>query len=154
MSQDGSPWRKGREAWDDMEKMQKRYGLPFLLAGCAALLILFPALTGWGKGGKEQEAVRTELESVLSEIRGVGSVRIYRQDGEQAEDGGMLSLAGYFGSSPAGGGDTPSGGVLVVAEGAGDPAVRNELARILSGVLQLPEHRIVVVEMKKEGEDR
>ncbi|MET3574793.1 hypothetical protein ACFFIY_10750 [Bhargavaea ullalensis] len=137
-----------------MDKMQKRFGLPFLLAAGAALLILFPALTGWGKGGGEVEAVRTGLESVLSEIQGVGSVRIYRQDAEEGGDSGMLSLAGYFGGGSTGTGDTPSGGVLVVAEGAGDPKVRNELVRILSGVLQLPEHRIVVVEMKKEGEDR
>lgn len=42
-------------------------------------------------------------------------------------------------------------GVLLIAEGAEDYAIRNELSRILSSVLQLPEHRVVIVEMKKRG---
>ena len=42
-------------------------------------------------------------------------------------------------------------GVLVVAEGAEDFKIQNELSKILSTVLQLPEHRIVIVEMKKRG---
>lgn len=39
----------------------------------------------------------------------------------------------------------------MIAEGAENPRIRNDLSQILSTVLQLPEHQIVIVEMKKRG---
>ena len=42
-------------------------------------------------------------------------------------------------------------GILVVAEGAKDYKVQNELYKILTAVLQLPEHRIVIAEMNTRG---
>ncbi|WP_040228714.1 hypothetical protein [Bhargavaea cecembensis] len=137
-----------------MENLRKRNSWLFLLAGAAALIILLPALAGGDRGGAGTEPAQSDLEAVLSEIRGVGSVKVYRQDAGPDSESGMFSLSGYFGGGSGASGDTPSEGILVVAEGAGDPRIRSELARILSGVLQLPEHRIVVVEMKKEGEGR
>ncbi|KZE40140.1 hypothetical protein AV656_02375 [Bhargavaea cecembensis] len=139
-----------------MEKTFKKSALPLLLAGAACLFILAPGVTGLfsGSGGESPGPGPSDLESVLSEINGVGKVRVYRQGGGQEEQGGILMpLDSYFGTSTGKGRDTPSGGILVVAEGAGDPRIRAELVRILSGVLQLPEHRIVVVEMKNEGEE-
>ncbi len=148
--------RKDGKRGDDMEKTFKKSALPLLLAVAASLFILLPGMRGlFAENSAEgREAVPSGLESVLSDIRGVGKVRVYRQDGEDGERSGILMpLDGYFGNASGGGKDTPSGGILVVAEGAGNPKVRAELVRILSGVLQLPEHRIVVVEMKNEGEE-
>ncbi|AMW98841.1 hypothetical protein [Rummeliibacillus stabekisii] len=41
-------------------------------------------------------------------------------------------------------------GVLVVAEGADSLTVKNDLVAVLSGVLEIPTHRIVVRSMEKK----
>ena len=82
-------------------------------------------------------------------IEGIGEVTLYfhYENGEATNP-----LSDYFSISTA---SAKKGnelqGVLVVAEGAEDFKIKNKLSKILSTVLQLPEHRIVIVEMKKRG---
>jgi stage III sporulation protein AG len=107
--------------------------------------------TGGEKGNKEEDSREyVALEKALMQIEGVGNVVLYFHY-EHVEKENALS--DYFSLS------TPSAkradnllGVLVVAEGAKDLRIRNKLSKILSDVLQLPEHRIAIEEMKKEGE--
>lgn len=94
----------------------------------------------------------SSLAEVLTQIEGVGEVAIYFHS---IKDSTPSSLASYFAAtSPADKtSKQPLEGVLVIAEGASDPVIKNELTAILSTVLQLPAHRVVIVEMKHEEEN-
>lgn len=88
------------------------------------------------------------LESALRMIDGVGEVSVYLHPPKEAKE--QSPLSDYFTKSADL--DTQEvTGLLVVAEGAGEPGLKSELTRILSSVLQLPAHRIVIVEMTKRG---
>lgn len=96
------------------------------------------------EGNKEVAA----LESALEKIEGVGEVSIYLHPSKGANE--QSPLTDYFTKS-ADSIKNEATGVLVVAEGAGKPGLKSELTRMLSAVLQVPEHRIVIVEMTKRG---
>jgi len=107
---------------------------------------------GVGKKGQMEEDSRAyaALEQALMEIEGVGEVKLYfhYQEGEAVNP-----LTDYFSLSTAQvekGADNLQG-ILVIAEGAADPGIQNKLSKLLSAVIQLPEYRIVIVEMKKRG---
>ncbi|GKV68112.1 hypothetical protein NCCP2716_06100 [Sporosarcina sp. NCCP-2716] len=108
----------------------------------------------WKLSGEAKEKEGTSgtaaLEHALHKMEGVGEVAIYLHP--EAGEKEQSPLADYFTKKPA---SDQSGttGVLVVAEGAGNPGVKSELKRLLSAVLMLPEHRIVIVEMTKRGND-
>ena len=113
---------------------------------CGILYIISTADAGGVKQKKEDKRMLSTLEETLEQMEGRGRVKVYFHYDEKQEDS---PLANYF-SAP----DTakkPLQGLLVVAEGAEDPSVRNGLSQLLANVLQLPEHRIVIVEMKKRG---
>ena len=123
-----------------------------LLGTIIILVIIFinSSLGGIGgeKGKKEESQQFVALEEALMKIEGVGEVSLYFH----YDNGETVSpLSDYF--SLSSGAEKKGGliGVLLIAEGAEDYAIRNELSRILSTVLQLPEHRVVIVEMKKRG---
>ncbi|WOV85575.1 hypothetical protein PGH26_06475 [Sporosarcina jeotgali] len=97
---------------------------------------------------KEGNIETTALESALEKIDGVGEVSIYLHPPKGAKE--QSPLTDYFTKSADSITDEVTG-VLVVAEGAGNPGLKSELTRILAAVLQLPEHRIVIVEMTKRG---
>lgn len=89
------------------------------------------------------------LETVLKKMEGVGEVEIFLYYGEEEK---KTPLSNYFSnssSSPKTGSNVQ--GVLVVAEGASNVKMKNELIHIFASVLQVPEHRIVIVEMKDRG---
>lgn len=84
-------------------------------------------------------------------IEGVGKVAIYYHNNDSDKED---PLSNYFSLSQT---KTekiskPIQGILVVAEGGGDPVIQNLLSKTLATVLQLPEHQIVIVEMKN-GEE-
>lgn len=97
---------------------------------------------------KEGNTEAAALESALKKIDGVGEVSIYLHPPKGTEE--KSPLTDYFTKS-ADSNTNEATGVLVVAEGAGKPGLKSELTRILSAVLQVPEHRIVIVEMTKRG---
>lgn len=81
-------------------------------------------------------------------IEGIGEVTLYfhYENGEASNP-----LSDYFSlstSSAKKGNELQ--GVLVIAESAENLEIKSKLSRILSTVLQLPEHRIVV-EIKNRG---
>ncbi|WP_162805711.1 hypothetical protein [Sporosarcina sp. PTS2304] len=121
------------------------FGLVMLVFGMMWMIMSL----GGEKQNKEEQRMRSTLEETLEQMEGLGKVIVYFHYDEKESES---SLAGYFSISPNTTKEsTPLKGLLVVAEGAEDPAVRNGLSQLLANVLQLPEHRIVIVEMKKRG---
>lgn len=106
-------------------------------------------------GGKSIiEEARSEeqaLAQTLSQIEGVGKIAIYYEDGKREQEDSLTQYFSLAQSTNIENVDERKG-ILVVAEGGGDPAVQNLLLKTISTVLQLPEHQIVIVEMKQEGE--
>lgn len=137
---------------DGMKKPAKKIQT-ILLGTISILVIIFinSILGGVGgkKGQEEENRGNVALEEALMSIKGIGDVLLYFHY-EQGEITNPLS--DYFSPSTT---SAKKGnqlqGILVVAEGAEDLKVRSELSRILSAVLQLSEHKIVIVEMKKRG---
>ncbi|WP_318614987.1 hypothetical protein [Sporosarcina sp. YIM B06819] len=126
---------------------------PILLGTLVILVIIVITSTGGSIGGekgkKEESREFVELEQALMKVKGIGEVVLYpHYEIEEPTN----PLGDYFSSSAA---TAKKGnglqGVLVVVEGAEDFKVRNQLSKILSTVLQLPEHRIVIEEMEKRG---
>ncbi|NYF24616.1 hypothetical protein [Sporosarcina sp. JAI121] len=140
------------ENGDDMEKPKRKIHTIFL-GTIVILVIIFInsslGVIGGEKGKKEESREYAALEEALMRIEGIGKVSLYFHY-ENREPANPLS--DYFSTSTA---STNKGnklqGILVVAEGAEDFKIQTELSHILSTVLQLPEHRIVIVEMEKRG---
>lgn len=119
-------------------------------------IMMIWVVSGGGNGGGKLtgEGERTEqtaLEATLEKIEGVGKVAIYYYDDQSKKDD---PLTAYFSLSQKETGNQANDirGILVVAEGGGDPKVQSLLSKTIATVLQLHEHQIVIVEMKKEGE--
>jgi stage III sporulation protein AG len=137
---------------DEMQKSTRKVH-PILLGTIVILVIIFITSNLGGIGGeksqKEESREFVELEQALMKVEGIGEVVLYpHYENVEATN----PLADYFSSSTV---TAKKGnallGILVVAEGAEDFKVRKQLSEILSAVLQLPEHRIVIAEMKKRG---
>ncbi len=103
---------------------------------------------GTKKGDDVELSEVQQLEKTLMKIKGIGEVALYLHFDENAA---QKPLTDYFSITSTSKKQNQLKGILVIAEGAEDLKVRSELSRILSVVLQLPEHRIVIVEMKKRG---
>ena len=145
------------ENGDVMEKSTSKSKTRTILFMSILVLVIFFMNSGifeiGGNSGEvEDTRVYAALEQSLMKIEGVGEVTLYFHSNENNEEL-VNPLSNYFSTSTSQTkkNSKPIEGILVVAEGAKDPAIKNELARILSAVLQLPEHRIVIVEMKKRG---
>jgi len=141
-----------------VEKGKTKIPFPLVVGLIAIIALFFFSSLGNGGffgGGEEQsgKAVDGSLKMVLSEIEGVGEVELYFYHGDRQNGTGRTSndfLSDYF--SGTGSKSEELIGLLVVAEGADDIKVKKQLQDILTRVLQLPEHRIVIVPMKKKGE--
>ena len=138
------------EDGDDVQKPMKKIHT-VLLGTIIVLIIIFINSGILGIGGeKEGEGPEyVALELALMKMEGVGEVAIYfhYDDGEQTSP-----LSDYFSlSNTSTKKENHLQGILVIAEGAEDLRIRNELSKILTAVLQVPEHRIVIAEMKKRG---
>ena len=140
------------EDGDNMQKPKKK--IPTVLLGSIIVLIIIFINSSFfgigGEKGKEGESQEyNALEEALMKMEGVGEVSIYfhYEDSEEQNP-----LADYFSLSKTEVKKENSlRGVLVIAEGAEELGIRIELSKILSAVLQLPEHRIIIAEMKKRG---
>ncbi|MFD1204414.1 MULTISPECIES: hypothetical protein [Sporosarcina] len=135
-----------------MQKPKRKTQL-FLLGTFIVLFIIFMNTTLGSIGGEKGKGVESReaaaLEEALMKIEGIGEVHIYFHY-DQAEG---ASLSNYFtSSSSAAKKENSLKGMLVVAEGVENPKVQNELKRMLSAVLQLPEHRIQIQKMKNRGQ--
>lgn len=86
-----------------------------------------------------------QLASMLEQIVGVGQVSVYFHANHTRE----TTLGSYFQQ------DEPQiMGVLIVAEGATTPKIVRLLQTSVSQILQIHEHRIVIVPMEMEEEHK
>lgn len=139
------------ENGDIMPKRSKKIQTIFF-GMMLVLVIIFMNSGTWKIGGEKSiegdSRENAALEQTLMKIEGVGEVELYfhYNTGEEADP-----LSDYFSLSQTKSDQRENNieGILVVAEGGGDPSVQNNLGKMLATVLQLPEHRIVIVEMKK-----
>lgn len=96
-------------------------------------------------------APEAKLEQVLSEMEGVGNVKVYfHYDGGNSTDDHLLS--DYFRSN--GQASKTVSGMLVVSEGASNPTIKLELQKTISGIMQMPAHRIMIVPMENKGDEQ
>lgn len=109
----------------------KHIGWVLLAASLAALVLAGGGETGLNTGATGLER---RMESVLSCVEGAGRVRVLVNGGGQEE-------------TPRSG----QGGVVVVAEGAGELRVRMELERAVTALLGVESSQIEILGMK--GED-
>lgn len=124
-----------------------------LLGTIVLLVIIFInsslGVIGGEKGKREESGEFAALQEALMKIEGIGEISLYFHY-ENRESTNPLS--NYFSTSTASANKgSELQGVLVVAEGAEDFKIQNELSKILSTVLQLPEHRIVIAKMNIRG---
>jgi stage III sporulation protein AG len=143
------------ENGDNVHKPRKKVhtallGLLFVLF----IIFIYSNVSGIGGGKERVDGERTEydaLEQALMKIDGIGEVTIYSH---YEKNDSTNTLSDYFSmSTTKNTKENELRGILVIAEGAGDLLIQSKLKKILSAVLQLPEHRIVVVEMKSKGEN-
>lgn len=143
--------REGGTPWDDDYAAQLEQALSETLsavagAGTVKVKVFLESGPRYEYAEKRTGETRTTQESDKS-----GTSRV---TSEQREDGEVTVTRSQVGS-----GEEPVvvvahlpevRGVLVVAGGAADPAVRRELVRAVETALDLPAHRVQV--MAKEGE--
>ncbi len=99
---------------------------------------------------KTDEEIR--LQSILECISGVGKVHVMIQGSENADSGSSsvftASLSGSYAKNSAG--DTENkGGVIVVAEGGGDPNVCSRITDAVSTVCGIKPSEVVVFELRE-----
>ncbi len=109
----------------------------------------------------EEKKIEQQLEEILSEVSGVGKIKVfvtYESTDEKIvlkdKDGhGGENTVQYGGSSE----NQPFvykvlppeiGGVLIVSEGADDVKTKNDIADAVSTVLEIPLHKVKVLKMK------
>ncbi|WP_264988502.1 hypothetical protein [Lysinibacillus piscis] len=92
-----------------------------------------------------------KLAQVLQAIQGVGEVKVYFYYGdlEVAQDDNKLFSQYFRGTDQQ---KTTVTGILVVAQGASDIFMKNEIRTVISQMMQLPIHRIVIVPMENKEE--
>lgn len=121
--------------------------LTALIACIALLFFQTKDLEQASESGVRSDS-NTYLEEVLESIEGVGKVKVYvHYFGQEAPNADSQWLGDYFRQQ------NPSqaiSGLLIVAEGANDIFIRENLTETISRITQLPSHRIVIVPMKNE----
>lgn len=146
-----------KENGDIMQKPTKKVQTVFFGTILVLVIILLNSnIWGIGGGKSNTEGDRKEvieLEQALMKIDGVGKVTIYYNAKNATQ---VDPLSDFFSPSKTKTETGPNdiGGILVVAEGGGDPVIKSLLSKTLATVLQLPEHQIVIVEMKKGEESK
>lgn len=119
---------------------KKGNGVIYILLAMGIILLVFGSSVKKETPQKETytRASRTvEAEEILSRIEGAGKVSVMIFQGTKDEN----TLTNTKN-------EEKSGGVLIVAEGAGDSAVREKLVRAASVALGVSAHKIEVFERK------
>ncbi len=121
------------KSWLDRLKTMKNWPWLLALVCCAAALLLFPP-GGAVKAGMTEEEQR--VSATLSRIAGAGEVRVSIYYAQEA--------------SAFGGGNRSPVGAVIVAQGAGDIAVRLNLLRAAETLLGLDANRVDVFLMEEK----
>ncbi|MDO5135847.1 MAG: hypothetical protein Q4D55_07315 [Eubacteriales bacterium] len=85
---------------------------------------------------EEGESLEGRLEALLSQVEGVGAVKALLMTGEERD---ALS----FGDR----GETRVTGVLIAAQGAGDPVIVQKIQQAVMALFQIEAHKIKVMKM-------
>ena len=151
-----------------------KYQAVLLVVAVGALLLLLPAGGGDGAARSQEdeaaadmfdlEAFEQRLETTLSQIQGVGKVRvvltldggsrrILAQDVEREGDGGSSTAVVTVGGGSAGQEAVPLQtmapdfrGALVVCSGGGEPQIQLQIMQAVSALTGLSSNRISVCE--------
>ncbi|MFC5557816.1 hypothetical protein ACFPN4_01575 [Ureibacillus thermophilus] len=132
--------------------MEKKWTkLNFLIIPIAVLaFILYISSTSDSASGFETLSPEGRLEQALSEIEGVGKVKVYFHYDENPSKSNE-TLSNYFRSTNQ---TTTISGLLIVSEGAKNPAIQRQLLETVSKVMQMPAHRIMIVPMESKGDEQ
>jgi len=125
-----------------------------VLAVCVAALLLFlylsTYLTGSEQpGGSQNEMLAEQMEDALSEMKGVGEVRvvIHYTDEEQLVSAAAPEETVFGDSEPIN--EVQSSreisGVMIVAEGAEDIRVRTEMMNAVTALLDVAPNRVEIL---------
>lgn len=139
-----------------MEKNWKKQKLIFIPIA-VLVFIAYISVTWNDSNEKEQYQSSSEeearLEQALSQIQGVGQVKVYFHYESQnpTENDSDSLLNGYLSSSDQ---EKNVSGLLVVSEGASNPAIKKQLLETISRVMQMPTHRIMIVPMENRGDEQ
>ncbi|RTQ92884.1 hypothetical protein [Lysinibacillus telephonicus] len=134
--------------------MEKKWSKQKLIFIPIAILAFIAYISATFNDPKDEQYDTTSeegrLERTLSEIKGVGQVKVYfHYETPASKSSNADSL--LFSSS-----DTKPtvSGLLVVSEGASDPAIQKKLLETISRVMQMPTHRIMIVPMESKGDEQ
>ena len=101
----------------------------------AVLLVAFDVLTQDRDSRRqiidEDGGSEMTLSEILTDIDGVGAVDVMIRQGE----------------------DNAISGVIITAEGAGDPVIRDNITRAVAAVYNIPASNVVVFEKRNGGND-
>ena len=119
---------------------KKTSGVIYILLAMGIILIIFGSTSKKEAPQKEvytRASRSVEAEEILSDIEGAGKVSVMIF--QETKDENPLTNTNN---------EEKSGGVLIVAEGGGDSAVREKLVRAASVALGVSAHKIEVFERK------
>lgn len=102
------------------------------------------------KEGQPTSQTPEDLTTILEKISGVGRVAVYFHYEKSTEEAAESEVSFFQWTSDGRKDKEELIGILVVAEGAGDKRIQNNLKKTLSSVLQISPHRIVIQEMEME----
>lgn len=122
--------------------------LIFILVGILILVVLLPTSSSMTQEAAMQETIvegdlEGQLKRVLSAMEGVGEVEVMLTT-ESSES----SLFGAENDSPK------VSGVVVVAEGAGEPLVNARISEAVKALFSVDAHKISIVKMRSQEGDR
>ncbi len=119
------------------------------LLGLLLLVVIFPtdgldsSMSAEYTESVEESDLEAQLERVLSSMEGVGDVEV------------MITLEST--QSSLFGDDSSTGkvsGVVVVAQGAGDAVVETRISDAVKALFSVDAHKISIVKMKSQEEDK
>lgn len=122
--------------------------LVFILVGILILVVLLPTNSTVQQDATVQENIQEgdmegQLKRVLSSMEGVGEVEVMLTTESEAD-----SLFGADKASPK------VSGVVVVAEGAGEPLVDARISEAVKALFSVDAHKISIVKMRSQEGDR
>ena len=121
--------------------------LIFILLGVLVLILCIPTGAGTQSYSKESEEtadgqLETQLKKVLSAMEGVGEVEVMVTTEDDTER--------LFGTTSSG---QKVCGVVVVAEGAGNPSVDARISEAVKALFSVDSHKISIVKMRSQEGD-
>ncbi|MBR3811788.1 MAG: hypothetical protein IKJ16_05610 [Agathobacter sp.] len=116
----------------------------FVLIGLLILVLCIPTGTKEEASYEKEESttsLQNQLEQVLSSMEGVGKVKVMITTQEDTNSSfGIEDSTGEV------------SGVLVVAEGAGSPSVKERIKEAIKALFSIDVHKISIVKMRPQEE--